>query len=84
MSKNKRKQHGKNKVSWGCKGAYFLIKVGCEWGAAGMQTFKKLKEEDRDKCQPEQRRNEEKRGKINTQVLPVIFLLEDCVNILLG
>lgn len=31
----------KNKVSWGCNGTYFLTKVGCEWGEAGMQTLKK-------------------------------------------
>lgn len=46
------------------------------------------REEDRDEeCQPAQRRNEEERkakGKINTPVLPVIFLLADCINILLS
>lgn len=59
-----------------------------KWGASGVRqactALQKLEEDRDEKCQPEQGRNEEEKGRINTRVLPVIFLLGDRINILLS
>lgn len=92
MSKNKgnlkEAEHGKTRSA----GAALELTSSSKWGVAGMQNdFKKKELKERrtgrkrvNLSRGGMRKREKSKGKINTRVLPVIFLLGDRINILLS